>query len=358
MGARIEHCLKTLSDNENGNDAQPGALTSAYLAYFSRKFFLLILLFGAIFLAALFAVARGAYSIPVKEVFFALLGNADATTSAVIINIRLPRVVAAILCGWGLSLSGLSIQSLLRNPLGSPITFGISHGAAFGASAAIVIFSAGMALVTASAFAGGMIATLVILILAKFKRLSPAAIILAGVAMHSLFLSGTYLIQYMSSETELARVVFWTFGDVARSGWREIGLLAGAVFLISFFLVRLRWDLNVFAAGDETAKGLGVSVEKIRLTGMAVATLVAAMATSFHGIIGFMGLIAPHTARRLVGDDHCLLIPFSAALGAFLLLVADTLGRFIIGSGSLPVGVITSFLGAPLFLYFLVREDR
>jgi iron complex transport system permease protein len=358
LGARIEHCLKTLSDDESRNDAHPGALTSAYLAYFNQKLFLLILLLGAIFLVAVFAVAWGAYPIPIKKVFLALMAKADATTSAVIVNIRLPRVAAAILCGWGLSLSGLSIQSLLRNPLGSPITLGISHGAACGASAAIVIFGAGMAMVTAFAFAGGMTATLVILILAKFKRLSPAAIILAGVAMHSLFLSGTYLIQYMSTETELARVVFWTFGDVARSGWREIGLLAGAVFLISIFLVRLRWDLNIFASGDETAKGLGVSVEKIRLIGMAVATLVAAMATSFHGIIGFMGLIAPHTARRLVGDDHCLLIPFSAALGALLLLVADTLGRLLIGSGSMPVGVITSFLGAPLFLYFLVREYR
>lgn len=337
---------------------ETSGLSEAYFRYRHGKWLLFGGLVAAILLTAIYAVTQGAYRIAVEDVLRALTGNADADARVVIVNIRMPRVAAAILCGWGLSLSGLCIQSLLRNPLGSPITLGISHGAAFGAAAAIVIFGTGMASVTTFAFAGGMTATLVILILAKLKRLSPAAIILAGVAMHSLFLSGTYLIQYVSNETELAQVVFWTFGDVARSSWREIGLLAGAVFLISIFLVLLRWDLNAFASGDETAKGLGVSVNKIRLAGMTAATLVAAMATSFHGIIGFLGLIAPHTARRLVGDDHCLLIPFSAALGSLLLLVADTAGRLLIGSGSMPVGVITSFLGAPVFLYFLVREQQ
>jgi iron complex transport system permease protein len=198
----------------------------------------------------------------------------------------------------------------------------------------------------------------VILILAQLKRLSPAAIILAGVALHSLFMSGTYLIQYLATDTELVKVVFWTFGDVARSNWREIWMLAGAVLMASLFLMIVRWDLNALAAGDEIAKGLGVSVHRIRLTGMVVATLVAALATAFHGIIGFLGLVAPHIARRLVGEDHCFLIPCSALLGALLLLVADTLGRMLIGSGSLPVGVVTSFLGAPMFLYLLVRRSR
>lgn len=347
-----------MHDNRNHQTVHPGAITSAYLAHIHKKLLLLSLLLGAIVLLAVFSVVRGAYDIPIKDILCTLTGNVDRTTGVVITNIRLPRTVAAILCGWGLSLSGLCIQSLLRNPLGSPITLGISHGAAFGAAAAIVIFGAGIVSVTAFAFAGGMTATLVILFLAKLKRLSPTAIILAGVAMHSLFLSGTYLIQYIATETELAQVVFWTFGDVARSSWWEIFFLSGAVFLITIFLMLLRWDLNAFSVGDETAKGLGVSVEMIRLTGMAVATLVAALATSFHGIIGFLGLIAPHTARRLVGEDHSLLIPFSAVLGALLLLAADTFGRLLIGSGSLPVGVITSFLGTPVFLYFLVKEHR
>lgn len=358
MESDINYFSDRLKDHEDDHQGSSGAVTVDYLSHLRKKFILLLVLTGAVLFVAVLAVARGAYPIPVGDVLRALMGEGDLTTRVVILNIRLPRVIAAIVCGWGLSLSGLCIQTLLRNPLGSPITLGINHGAAFGATAAIVLFGASMVSTTMFAFGGGMIATIVILFLATFKRLSPAAIILTGVAMHSLFLSGIYLIQYIASETELAQVVFWTFGDVARSGWREIGLLTAVVVMMSLFLVRLQWDLNAFSLGDEAAKGLGIRVNWIRLSGMAMATIVAALATSYHGIIGFLGLIAPHTARRIVGEDHFLLIPFSAVLGALLLLAADTLGRLLIGSGSLPVGVVTSFLGAPLFLYLLVKEYR
>ena len=333
-----------------------GALTSAYRVRARRKVFLLFLLLGLLLIVGIYAIAQGTYYIPVKDVLRALMGKAEGDVAVVITNIRLPRVAAAIFCGWGLGLAGLCIQSLLKNPLGSPITLGISYGAAFGAAAAIVLSGTAMVSITAAAFVGGMTATVVILILAQLKRLSPAAIILAGVTLHALFMSGTYLIQYIATDTELVKVVFWTFGDVARSNWREIWLLAGAVLIASLFLIVVRWDLNALAAGDETAKGLGISVHRIRLIGMVVATLVAALVTAFHGIIAFLGLVAPHMARRLVGEDHCFLIPGSAILGALLLLTADTLGRVLIGSGSLPVGVITSFLGAPMLLYLLVRR--
>ncbi len=339
-------------------DRASGAITSAYLAHVRQKVLVLIMLLSAIVLVAVYAVARGTYDIPIRSVLSALTGHGDAAARVVITNIRMPRVLAAIVCGWGLSLSGLCIQSLLKNPLGSPSTLGISQGAAFGAAAAIVIFGAEMFSVTFFAFAGAMAATLVVLILSGLKRLSPEAVILAGVALSSLFVSATILIQYLATETELAMVVFWTFGDVARSNWREIGLMTGVVFLASLYLMMLRWDLNALASGEETAKGLGVRVERIRVTGMVAAALVSAMATAFLGVIAFIGLIAPHMARRLVGEDHRLLIPFSSILGALLLLSADTLGRVLIGSGALPVGVITSFLGAPMFLYLLIRGYR
>lgn len=347
-----------MSVNRIPNKTEHGAITAAYLEQVRYKLLLLGLFLCAIAFVSVYAIASGSYNIPFKEVLSSLFGSGDNTTRVVITSIRVPRVIAAIFCGWGLSLSGLTLQALLKNPLGSPITLGISHGAAFGAAVAIVVFGAGIVAITASAFAGGMTATLVILVLARFKRLSPLAIILTGTALHSLFLSGIYLIQYIASETDLARVVFWSFGDVARSSWMEIWILAGGVLIITFFLTIFRWDLNALASGDDTAKGLGVRVEQIRLLGMFVATLVAAMATSFHGIVAFLGLIAPHMARRIVGDDHTILVPFSAVLGALLLLLADTLGRVLIGSGSLPVGVITSFLGAPVFLFLIVREVK
>ena len=347
-----------MSVTKISSKTEHSTITAAYLEQVRHRLLLLGLFMCAIALVSVFAIASGSYYIPFKDVLGNLFGYGDNTTRVVITNIRMPRVVAALLSGWGLSLSGLTIQSLLKNPLGSPITLGISHGSAFGAAVAIVVFGAGMVSITASAFAGGMAATLVILALARFKRLSPLAIILTGTALHSLFLSGTYLVQYIASETDLARVVFWSFGDVARSSWIEIWILAGGVLVITIFLTVFRWDLNALATGDDTAKGLGVRVDQIRLAGMFVATLVAAMATAFHGIIGFLGLIAPHMARRIVGEDHSILVPFSAVLGALLLLLADTFGRVMIGSGSLPVGVITSFLGAPMFLFLLVREVK
>ncbi len=335
-----------------------GSITAAYLESVRKKAFLLFILAGIVLIVALYAVTQGTYEIPLEEVFCALTGNAEGASRVVITNIRLPRVTAAIICGFGLSLSGLCIQSVLKNPLGSPSTLGISQGAAFGAAASIVVFGSQVFSATVFAFGGAMSATLVILVLARLKRLSPEAIILAGVAMASLFASATTLIQFLATETELAMVVFWTFGDVARSNWREIGLVAAVVFPASFLLLLFRWDLNSLASGEETAKGLGVSVDNVRIIGMVAAALVAALATAFHGVIAFIGLIAPHMARRLVGEDHGMLIPVTAVLGALLLLMADTLGRVLIGSGALPVGVITSFLGAPMFLYLLIRGYR
>ena len=337
---------------------ETGPIASAYIENIRKKVFLLLILVGMIFIVAVYAITRGAYEIPVRDVLWALVGSAENVSHVVIANIRLPRILAAIICGCGLSLSGLCIQSVLKNPLGSPSTLGISQGAAFGAALSMVVFGSQVFSVTTFAFGGAMGATLIILILSRIKRLSPEAIILVGVALASHFASATTLIQFLAPETQLAMIVFWTFGDVARSNWREIGLVAAVVLPASLFLMILRWDLNSLASGEDTAKGLGVSVEKVRILGMVAAALVSALATAFHGVIAFIGLIAPHMARRLVGEDHGLLIPFSAVLGALLLLTADTLGRVLIGSGALPVGVITSFLGAPMFLYLLIRGCR
>jgi iron complex transport system permease protein len=208
------------------------------------------------------------------------------------------------------------------------------------------------------AFLGSIAATMVIMALARVRKMAPESIILAGVALSSLFVSGTILVQYFATETEIASVVFWTFGDVARSSWQEIGVLALITTGVTLYYLLNRWDLNALLAGEDTALGLGVNVERLRLVGMFLAALVAALATAFHGVIAFLGLLAPHIGRRLVGPDHRMLLPFSALIGAMLLLVADTFGRVLVGSGALPVGVLTSFMGAPLFLYLLLQGQK
>ncbi|XPS82990.1 HmuU: hemin transport system, permease protein [Desulfosarcina variabilis str. Montpellier] len=333
-----------------------GHVTKAFLGYVKKKRLLMLGLLAATVVLVIIALTQGAYDIALGHLMQIFSGSAVGPADIVIWKIRLPRIVSAIMVGWGLSLSGLGIQTLLRNPLGSPFTLGISHGAAFGASAAILLLGPQIFLVTLSAFAGAMCSTVVIMILAGFKRLSPESIILAGVALTSLFMSGTVLVQYLASDTELAMVVFWTFGDVARASWTEIGVLSFVVMGVTLYLILRRWDLNAMAAGEEAARGLGVNVNRLRLVGMLAAVVMAALATAFHGVIAFVGLIAPHIARRLVGADHGLLIPFSSIIGALLLLSADTLGRVIFGSGALPVGIITSFMGAPMFLYLLIRS--
>lgn len=332
-----------------------GRIVKAYLESLNQKVILFFILIGLTFIVTLYALAHGAYEISIKDLLLALTGNGEAAHRTVIINIRMPRVISAIIAGWGLSLSGLCIQSLLRNPLGSPDTLGISQGAAFGAAFAIVLFGSHIFSATAFAFIGAFAAGLIMLILATIKRLSGEAIILSGMAMASLFMSGTVLIQYFASEIEIAVVVFWAFGDVARSNWTEIGIMTAATLLATVYLVAHRWDFNAFSAGEETARGLGVNVIRIRYVGIFMISLAAALITAFLGVIAFLGLIAPHVARRIIGDDHRMLIPFSAIIGALLLLSADTIARLLMGSGSLPVGVITSFLGAPMFLYLLIR---
>ncbi len=317
----------------------------------------------------------GKYHLPLPDVIRGLLGTASEAVTVVLWNVRLPRIVAALAAGWALALSGMSMQSLLRNPLGSPSTLGISHGAAFGAAFAIVVLKAGeiqslragpapslsfttVYSITGFAFLGAMTATAAIVLLARLRRMAPEAVILAGVALSSLFVSGTILLQYLASDTEVAAVVFWTFGDVARSSWQEIGITGAAAALASIYFFCKRWNMNALSAGDDAASSLGVQVERDRLLGMGIAATLAAFVTAFHGVIAFLGLLAPHIARRLVGTDHRFVLPGACLIGAILLLLADTAGRLLVGSGALPVGVITSFMGAPLFLYLLIGGKR
>ena len=355
----------------------PASITATYQEFQRKKALFLFLIFAVLLGLILYAIAVGSYGLSLRDVLRTLLGQGEGPMRTVIWNIRLPRIVSAVIAGCGLALSGTVFQCLLKNPLASASTLGISHGAAFGAAFAIVVLGAGgiqssalrtsatgqlnlqnLYSITAFAFAGAMMATLVILALARIKKMSAEAIILAGVALSSLFTSGTILIQYFATDIEIAAVVFWAFGDVARSTWREIGVMGLASGLVLIFFVLKQWDLNALTAGEDVAKGLGVEVDRIRIWGMLLATLVAALITCFQGVIAFIGLLAPHMGRRLVGSDHRLLTPLACLIGSLLLLVADTLGRSIIGSGALPVGVITSFMGAPLFLYLLLRGYR
>ncbi|WP_041286142.1 FecCD family ABC transporter permease [Desulfomonile tiedjei] len=356
------------------------SVIQAYTDLIRRKMLLFVIFSCAVVGLGCYALARGSFDISPLRVIATVFGQGEGSTGVVIWNIRMPRIIAAIVAGWCLGLSGAVMQCLLKNPLASPFTLGISQGAAFGAAFAIVVLGAGGAevavghsstvqttsaagpmtikniySVTFCAFIGALIGTLVILALARLKKMAAESIILAGVALSSLFVSGTILVQYFATEVEIASVVFWTFGDVSRSNWREIGFMTASAVVVTFYFGLRFWDLNALSAGEDVARSLGVNVDRFRLIGMFLTALIASLVTAFLGVIAFLGLLAPHIGRRLVGGDHRYLIPHSCIIGSLLLLLADTISRILVGSGTLPVGVLTSFMGAPLFLYLLMR---
>ncbi len=339
-----------------------------YREYTARKYFIGLVILLFLILIAIYALSAGAYPLSISEVLSTLFGAGSTNSHLIVWDIRLPRIMAAILVGSSLAIAGAVMQGFLKNPLATPFTMGVSHGAMFGASLAILI-GAGYAessgriflnnpyAVVLFAFAGAISATAVILILARLRGLSPEAMILAGVSMSSLFVALTTLIQYFANELQLAAMVYWSFGDLGRATWREDGILL-LVFSAAFgYFIITGWDLNATQMGDEIAKSLGVEVERVRLIGTLLASLLTAVSVAFVGVIGFIGLIAPHAMRLIVGGDYRFLIPISALTGALLLLTADTVARLAFSPMILPVGVVTSFLGAPTFLYLLIKME-
>ena len=347
-----------------------GAVPEDYLVYIRRKYFWIMGGLLLLFVMLVYSISVGAVTIPPYEVLQTIMGHSVSTKWDLIIwNIRLPQALAAIVAGAGLSVAGVVMQSILRNPIASPFTLGISNAGAFGAAVSVIVLGTGKVqstvadaviinnsyLTTMVAFFFCLLATGVILLISGIRGASPEVMVLAGVALSSLFTAGTMFLQYFADDTQLAAVVFWTFGDVGRVNWLELEIMTGVVLLAIIFFIANCWNYNAIDAGDETAKGLGVNVERIRLIGMVIAALVSAVIVAFLGVIGFVGLICPHMVRRVIGDDQKYLIPGSTLFGAILLLASDTAARLIISPYVLPVSVLTAFMGAPTFIYLLLR---
>jgi iron complex transport system permease protein len=348
-----------------------GEIARRYREHTGRK--KTYILAGVLFLfaALLLSLSIGSVDIPPLEVARTLAGLSDRWDN-IIWNVRLPQVLTAVVAGAGLAVAGVVMQSILRNPLGSPFTLGISNAAAFGAAFSVMILGTGSThshvgdavtisnsyVTTAVAFLFSLLVTAVIIMFSRVRGTTPEVMVLVGVAMGSLFSAGTMFLQYFADDVQLASMVFWTFGDVARASWQELGLITVIVVISSFYFLLNRWKYNAIDAGDETAKGLGVNVEQVRLRGMMCSSLLTAIIVSFLGVIGFVGLICPHMTRRIIGDDHRFLLIGSMIIGALLLLCADTAARVMLQPYQLPVAVLTSFLGAPTFIYLILGGRR
>jgi iron complex transport system permease protein len=358
-----------MAEQASLSSAHPHRAAQAFQRQSARKQVIILGMVACTFVLAVVAINAGAANTHPMQVLRALFGLESGTSSIVIWNIRLPRVIAGIVAGAGLAVAGCVMQTCLRNPLASPSTLGISNAAAFGANLAIIFFGAGSIhsnthdavfignpyAVTLSAFAFSMLAMTLILLLARLRGFSPESVVLAGVAFGSLFSAASTLVQYFAEDMQVAAMVFWTFGDLGRVAWQEVAILSALTAGAFIYFLLHRWDYNALDNGEDAAKSLGVHVEQVRFRSMLAASLITAVAVSFMGIIGFVGLIAPQMMRRTLGIDHRFLIPASVITGATLLLFSDTLARTLISPVVLPVGAITSFFGAPLFLFLLAK---
>lgn len=321
---------------------------------------LLAVLLGSILLS----LWAGSYDTPVGELIRGIFGKAeDMKINVVVRNVRLPRICTAVAAGAGLGVTGCILQSILQNPLASASTLGVSQGAGFGAAFAIIILGAGAAgkgsmLISLLAFVGSMAVALVILGLSKFRQVSPESMVLAGVAISSMFTGATTLLQYFADEIQLTTLVFWTFGDLGSTSWNEIKIMIAAVAAVSIYFIMHRWDFNAMLSGSETATSLGINVKRLTMLNMILCCFTSSIIVSYIGLVSFIGLIAPHIVRMAVGNNHVYLLPGSILAGASILLLGDLFARTAVSPVILPIGAITSFLGGPLFLYLLFKGRK
>ena len=333
---------------------------SAYLKNQFRSICFLMLLLGLLVITALLALCAGSYDTPIGELVKGIFGlSEDTKINLVVQNNRLPRICTAVVAGAGLGLSGCILQAILHNPLASSSTLGVSQGATFGAAIAIVVLNLGGSMgITLFSFAGSIAVALIILALSRFKQVSPEGIVLAGVAISSMLSGATTLIQYFADEIELASLVFWTFGDLGSTGWKDLTPMLLIVTVLLLYCVFHRWDYNALLSGEETAVSLGINVKKLTMVNMILCCLTSSVIVANVGLINFIGLVAPHIIRKVTGNNHVYLIPGSALAGATLLLLSDLFARIAIAPVILPIGAITSFLGGPLFLYLLFKGGK
>ena len=342
----------------------------------SLRWSLCIGLFVLLITVSVTALGVGAVSINPREIIsilvdslgFSLAGSLDPAYQQIIMSIRFPRVAMAVLVGAGLAISGAAMQGLFRNPLADPALIGISSGAALAAVAVIVFGTTFLSGYTAfwgiyalplAAFVGGLVTTFLVYQFSNFNsRTSVSTMLLAGIAINALTIAVTGLLTYLANDEQLRTLTFWSMGSLGGASWGELRV-AAPILLLSIVLIPLRANaLNALLLGESEALHLGYNLEWVKRGLIVLVALCVGVSVSFAGIIGFIGLITPHLLRLSIGPDHRFLLPFSALLGASLLLASDLLARTLVAPAELPIGIITSLVGGPFFLWLLLRQRR
>lgn len=320
----------------------------------------MLLVAGVLVASVALAAALGPVAIPLTRVLDVFAGGGSPEERWIVLHHRLPRAVLASLVGGGLALAGATFQALLRNPLAEPYILGISGGAAAGAVSvlALGLASAGSGVLPAAAFGGAIVAIVLVFRVAAAagRVLDVRVLLLAGVVVGAFFSAVIAFILSVTDAPTVRSAVMWMMGSVASAGWRDVTVAAAYTLPASLVLVGLGRPLNLLSVGEETALYLGADVERVKRIAFGVASLITAAGVAVAGVIGFVGLIVPHALRLVVGSDHRILMPLSFLAGAAFLTLADTAARMVLAPTEIPIGVVTAFVGVPVFLVLLRRS--
>ncbi|ASL88601.1 MULTISPECIES: FecCD family ABC transporter permease [Serratia] len=286
---------------------------------------------------------------------------ADAGTRVIVWDIRLPYALMAVVVGFALGLAGAEMQTILNNPLASPFTLGVSSAAAFGAALAIVL---GIGIpgipdqwfISANAFIFALFAALMLDGITRWTRVATSGVVLFGIALVFTFNALVSMMQFIASEDTLQGLVFWTMGSLARASWDKLGILFGVFAVLLPLSMMSSWKLTALRLGEDRAVSFGIDVRRLRLATLLRISILSALAVAFVGPIGFIGLVAPHIARMIFGEDHRFYLPASALIGALVLSMASVASKNLVPGVIIPVGIVTSLVGVPFFLSIILRH--
>lgn len=347
---------------------QRPAVTSGrrlYRGIASKKVACLVVTAIALSAALVIDVLVGPSDLSVRQVVATIAspGAADAPTWTIIWLIRLPAALMALVVGVGLSVAGVEMQTILGNPLASPYTLGVASAAGFGAALALVLGIGVLPLGTdllapANAFIFALLCSFAVYGIARARQVSVETLVLTGIAFHFLFSSLLALLEYLATQQELQAVVFWLFGSLTKATWTGVAVVTGIVLITLPLLLKNAWTLTALRLGDAKAESLGVNVKRVRRQVLILTAILTATATAFVGTIGFVGLVAPHVARMMVGEDQRFLMPLAALNGALVLSVASIFSKTLIRGVVFPIGIVTSFVGVPFFLSLILTRRR
>lgn len=326
---------------------------------------IIFILIGLLICAVSFItdVIVGPASLTLRDVWLAVMQASEVSKNADVIiwSIRLPTAVMALLVGASLGIAGAGMQTILDNPLSSPYTLGISAGAGFGASLVVVIGLSsleflGEFMVPFGAFVFAGLTSFFIYSINKIKNFSSETMILAGIGMMFLFQALQSLMQYMATPEALQNIVFWTMGSLTKANWLSISIVLVALLVMLPLMMRESWCLTALKLGDEKASGLGVNVEHLRVKIFLFISIITAVAVSFVGTIGFIGIVGPHIARMLVGEDQRYFLPLSAVCGMVILSLASIASKMLIPGAMFPIGIVTAIIGVPFFFSLVLTR--